>query len=137
MKTFSKTIVVVLFIMVGLIFQTNQTSAQNQQHPLPPKKLPDSTQIAKMVFELSKELSLSETQKTKISELFFDHFKEAKVMMEKNKAKHEQNKKTMDAFKKEFETQVNNQLTDDQKVEFKDFMKNRRPPKKGNQKPQH
>ena len=58
-------------------------------------------------------------------------------MMEKNKAKHEKNKKTMDAFRKEFETQVTNQLTYDQKIEFKDFMKNRRPPKKGNQKPRH
>ena len=122
--------------MLSVIISSNQVVAQNRQQP-PPKKLPDSTQIVKMVEELSKELSLSELQKTKITVLHFAHFKEAKVMMEKNKAEHEKNRETMDAFRKEFETQIGELLTDEQKTEFEDFMKNRRPPKKGKQNPQH
>jgi len=136
MKKLLKTSGIMLVILLAVIFHTNQACAQNQP-PQPPNMLPDSTQIVKMVDELSKELSLSKSQKTKITELHFAHFEEAKAMMEKSKTEHEKNKEAMDIFRKKFEAQVSELLTDEQKTEFEDLMKNRRPPQKEKQKPRH
>jgi len=118
-----------------MLFAINYGYAQNHKHQHPPM-LPDSSKIVKMVEELSNELSLSESQKAEITELHFAHFAEAKAKMEQNKAEHEKNRESMDASRKEFEAQVSELLTDEQKARFENLMKNRRPPRqKGNRKP--
>jgi len=137
MKKLFKISGVLLAVMLGLLISTNQAGAQNRPHQHPPM-LPDSTKIVKMVEELSKELSLSESQKAEITELHFAHFAEAKAKMEKDKAGHEKNRESMDALRKEFEAQVSGLLTDEQKTRFENLMKNRGPHhQKGNRKPQH
>lgn len=97
-----------------------------------PPPIPDSCRIVKMVDELSKSLSLDDEQKKRILDLHFDHFCEAKSQMDKNHEK-------IESLRKEFENQVKSLLTEDQKKEFDEFVKNhapqQRPPKPGLQRP--
>ncbi len=123
-----------LSCLLLVMYETGEAQNQHQGQRNPPP-LPDSSQIVKMVDELSKELSLSEEQKTKISELHFAHFKEAKIRMEEDKKTHEKHRETMDAFRKEFETQMGELLSDEQKAEMEAYMKNRKPPHREKQKP--
>ena len=126
--------ILLLSCLLLVMYETGEAQNQQKDHRNPPP-VPDSTQIVKMVNELSKELSLTESQKEKISELHFTHFKEAKIMMENGKAEHEKNKKTMHALRKDFETQIGELLNEKQKAELAEYMKNRRPPKDKKQKP--
>ena len=118
----------IIAVIVSLLFSTSIANAQNRRHQPPPPRLPDSCQVNKMVGELSKELTLTEAQKAKISDLYFTHFNEAKVMMEKDREAHEKNMEAMEENRKNLETQVSDVLTKEQKAEYEDFMKCRRPP---------
>lgn len=119
---------ITIIVMLILIGQSATAQHKPQQPPQPPPPLPDSLQIVKMVDDLSKELLLSSAQKEKIAALHFAHFKEAKAMMEKSKKEMEKSRAAMDASRKEFEKQVTTLLTEEQKAEFEQFMKTRRPP---------
>ncbi len=125
-----------IIVSIIMLFTITFANAQNRS-PQQPPRLPDSAQIEKMVNELANELTLTETQKVQVKELHFAHFNEAKAQMEKNKAQHEKNKETMNASRKEFEAQIGELLNDEQKVLLEEYMKNKRPPQKGNQKPRH
>ena len=81
-----------------------------------------------MVDELATTLSLTEIQKTQVSELHFAHFKEAKEAMESNRAKNEEQREVMDNIRKNFEEQVKAILTDEQDEQFEIFLKDHRPP---------
>ncbi|NQV36472.1 MAG: hypothetical protein HQ509_00515 [Candidatus Marinimicrobia bacterium] len=89
--------------------------------------LPDSKQIVQMVDELATALSLTEEQKTKVSEMHFAHFEEAKDQMEKSKTSRNNDRHAMDALRKEFEEQVKAVLNDEQKKQFETFIKNHGP----------
>lgn len=137
MKKITKSPKLIIAVIVSLLFSTSIANAQNRQHQPPPHRLPDSCQINKMVGELAKELTLTESQETKISDLYFTHFEEAEVMMEKNKEAHEKNMEAMEEYRKNFETQVTELLTTEQKAEYEDFMKCRRPPEESHQRRGH
>jgi len=122
---------------VSLVFFFFLTSSLLQAQPRQERRgqlLPDSTQIVKMVDEMTKTLSLTEKQKIKISELHFAHFQEVKALMEKGKGNRKDNRKVMDEFRKDFEKQVKAQLTDKQKTDYEKHIKNRGP-KRGQQMP--
>ncbi len=132
-KNTSLIFILLIAFFASTVGQAQQHDQQKRQQGPPP--IPDSTQIVRMVDELAKELSLLEIQKASITKLYFAHFTEVKKMMESNKADHEINKKAMDANRKDFEAQVEALLTQTQKVEFEAFLKNKRPPENGGQRP--
>ncbi|KAA3612665.1 MAG: hypothetical protein DWQ05_18630 [Calditrichaeota bacterium] len=115
----------ILVILLGMIFSSNLFALP--QRPQGPPPMPDSTQIAKMVDELAAELSLKKDVKSKISDLYFDHFDEVGTMMKSSKGDRRNQRTKMDALKKKFEKQVKALLTDEQKDKFNEFMKKRRP----------
>ncbi len=123
-----------LTFFFGIVIIAGNLIAQPQQREKRPPMLPDSTRIVQMVDELTTTLSLSEQQKTKVSELHFTHFAEAKEKMEKHKSEREHHRQAMDALRNKFEAQVKDLLTDEQKTEFTKFLKSHGP-QSGQQKP--
>jgi hypothetical protein len=96
--------------------------AQGHDQQMPP--VPDSTQITKMITDLSTELSLTEDQLPVVSSAFFNHFEEVKALTEQGKRP---DREVMEAVKKSFETEVEATLTKDQKKLFKAYMKKKQP----------
>lgn len=129
MKNKLKTAGIIFSIMVITIASGNYAFAQKEK-PHHPPRLPDAAQIEKMVDELSKELSLSESKKKKIAELHYAHFAKVKELMEKHR-------EPMENMRKDFEKQVNEQLTEKQQKMLKEFMKRKRPPHEGKHEKQH
>lgn len=116
-----------IFIIAGNLF--SQPPQRGRMQGPPP--LPDSTQIVKMVDELATTLSLTKEQKSKILELHFAHFEEAKKLMEKNKSDRESHREAMDELKEEFDEQVKDVLTEDQVEAFKEYVENRKKQQRG------
>ena len=120
------TLTAIVLLITATIAQAQQAGKpsghrpQGREQQMPP--VPDSIQIAKMVTELSTELTLTEDQHTVIAKAFFNHFDEVKALTEKGKRPDRQ---IMDAVKKSFEAEVEAVLTKDQNKLFKDFMKKR------------
>ena len=107
--------------------------AQNRNHP---PMLPDSSGIVQMVDELATNLSLTDEQKVDVSKIYFAHFVEAEELMEEHKGDRENHRKAMDDLRQEFEEQVKDLLTDEQKIKFEKSVKNNRP-RPGQQHPKH
>lgn len=103
-----------LIILTALVLSIGEIYGQKPERPRPPM-IPDSTQIVKMVDELTAELQLSGEQKVKISNLYFAHFKEMKVMQEKEREEMQQNRKKI-------ENKVKSELTNEQQANFEKFM---------------
>jgi len=118
--------VVLTFLTISLLL-AGSLMAQPEQSEGRGPKLPDSAEITKMMDELAENLSLTEDQKSKISELHFAHFSEAKVLMEKRQGDRENNREAMEGLRKGFDEQVGAVLTDDQKKNYTKFMKKRGP----------
>jgi Spy/CpxP family protein refolding chaperone len=104
-----------------IIFNTNILQAQPERKQGPPP-IPNQQQIEKMVTDLSKELSLDESQQ-QVSEIFVAHFNEMKEVQEKYKNSHEAERKEMDVVKTEFDKEMKTVLTKDQQKEFDTYMK--------------
>ena len=121
LKRFNLSIALLLTI---LIFLTSNHLAQERKRKGPPP-IPDETQIAKMVEDLSVELSLNEDQKTRLHELYIVHFNEVKEKMEMDKEalKAEKGKD----HRKMFEESIKKLLTEEQQVKFDEFIKKNRP----------
>jgi len=117
---------VLTFLTISLLM-AGSLMAQPEQNENRGPKLPDSAEITKMMDELAENLSLTEDQKSKISELHFAHFSEAKVMREKRQGDRENNREAMENLRKGFDEQVGAVLTDDQKKDYKKYMKKRGP----------
>lgn len=115
----------IITTLLGILIFSVSLFAQPDQRQHRPPMLPDSTQIVKMVDNLSSALSLSKDQKEKITNLHFSHFKEAGELMAKDKADHEINRSKLDELREIFEEQVKSLLNDDQKMEFEKFMMRR------------
>ena len=66
----------ILLIIASMLFISGNLLAQQQpgQDKNQPPKPPSTTEVNKMVDELSTNLSLSESQKKEVSELFTAHF---------------------------------------------------------------
>jgi Spy/CpxP family protein refolding chaperone len=123
-------LVVVLLFTTFILLSSNLFAQQRQEQGPPP--IPDETQINKMVEDLSSELTLTPTQKTKILALYTDHFAEVNTSMKGQRKSREE----MESLKSNFEKQVKDLLTKDQKAKFEKYMKNLRP-ESNKQRPKH
>ncbi|OFX19124.1 MAG: hypothetical protein A2041_15235 [Bacteroidetes bacterium GWA2_31_9b] len=115
-----------LLILALMVLVANSLYAQRPIEQNPPR-IPDSTQIIKLTNELSRELSLTETQKVEISKIYFDHFEEVKKQIEENKSVKMKNKEEMEILRKKFEEQVKGLLSDDQQEKFVIFQQTHKP----------
>lgn len=124
MKTYKK--LSLLFILA--FFSASITFAQGnrQDRPQGPPPLPNDEQIEEMVTELSKELSLTENQEEKVSEIYFDHYKEVEALQENSSGNREANRKIMQNLNTELENSVKVLLTEDQKKIYESYLKNQK-----------
>ena len=106
-------------------FVVTHLSAREHQRPQGPPRIPDSAQILKMVNELTLTLSLTDDQKTRITDLFVAHFEEVGKLMKQGNGDRRQHHQMMESRRREFEEKVISLLTDDQKIKFKKFMQSR------------
>lgn len=133
MKTTFKKTTRILFAALAIMLSVTLTQAQpggqkgGQQGPPP---IPDKQQIEKMVADLSKELSLDETQQKQVSEMFTAHFKEVKEVQDKYKDSHEAERKEMESARNEFDKEIKSVLTNEQQKQFDEYMKDRKPQQK-------
>lgn len=121
MKTYKK-----LSILIILAFlSTNITLAQERQQDRPqgPPPVPNDEQIEKMVTDLSKELSLTEVQEEKVSDIYFDHFEKVAEQQEKNKGKRGSGHEVMQKLNSDFEADVKELLTEDQQKLYEAYLK--------------
>ncbi|WP_372773790.1 hypothetical protein [Mangrovibacterium sp.] len=96
-----------------------------------PPSAPTAKEITKMVEEVSKELSLTEEQKTKVSALYTDHFKVVKAKLEAGRPERSE----MEALEKSFETNVNKVLTPAQQKLYAAYLKKNKQNRGGGQRP--
>jgi hypothetical protein len=115
----------ILLIIGAILFNSGSILAQQQQDRNQPPKPPSTTEVNKMVDDLSVKLSLDKTQKQKVSELFSAHFNKLRESMGNKQGKGSQEE--MQQKRKDFEKQVKNLLNDEQKAEFDKFMQSRGP----------
>ncbi|MDD3321753.1 MAG: hypothetical protein PHS59_09960 [Paludibacter sp.] len=133
MKTNIKVSAKVIIIMIFTIFSSSILYAQpgqgqgGQQGPPP---IPNAKQVTALVNDLSKELTLSDTQKASVSKLYTAHFDELRKMTSDNaKPKREE----MDALKTDLEKQVKAVLTKDQQKKYAAYLKKQDPRQGGGQ----
>ena len=110
-----------LIFIISAFIASSSISAQPQQRP---PKVPDAKEITNMVKNLSKELSLSSKQQQEIKSLFTNHFADLKDRMEAKRNEHDAERQKIDNHKKQFESEINKVLNDEQQELFVEFMKN-------------
>ena len=112
-------------IIILAFLSTSITLAQGRQQDKPqgPPPAPTDEQIEKMVTELSKELSLTDVQEEKVSDIFFDHYKEVEELQESNKGSRGGNREIIQKLNTELENSVNVLLTEDQKKMYESYLK--------------
>ncbi|BAX81586.1 hypothetical protein [Labilibaculum antarcticum] len=129
MKTDIKKIASILMIVAITAISGNLLQAQpgGQQGPPP---IPNTTQIKKMVSELSKTLDLTDEKSEQLSDLYTAHFKEISAKVKNSKP----SKNEMDAFESKFEKEVKAILSPEQQEQFEAFLKENKPKQNGPQK---
>lgn len=125
----------ILLIIATMLFISGNILAQQQpgQDRNQPPKSPSTTEVNKMVDDLSTNLSLSESQKKEVSQLFTAHFNNVKGSIGNKEGKG--SPEEMQQKRKDFEEQVKSLLNDKQKTGFDEFMKSRGPQHNQQQKP--
>ncbi len=110
-----------LFLYMVLIASTSfaQPGGQGRGGPQGPPKVPNSDEIVEIVSELSKKLSLDKEQESTILNLFQKHF----AALENKTKSGRPDREEMEAFKKTFEAQVDEILSEEQQELFKQFQK--------------
>lgn len=110
-----KTIMLVwLFIAGGSSFaQQTQRGHRGPQNGHPP--VPNDKQIETIVNDLADKISLSDQQKTRVFELYQEHFN---LVQEKLSAARKPNKIEMDALKAYLQVKVKEKLTETQKKKY-------------------
>lgn len=126
----------ILSLVMGSVLIAGSLFAQPAQNRNHPPMLPDSSRIVQMVDELATNLSLTDKQKGDVSKICFAHFAEAEELMEEYKGDRENHREAMDDLRQEFEEQVKDFLTDEQKTKFEKSVKNNKPGP-GQQHPKH
>lgn len=117
-------LIIFLIVLIMLCLTINLSAQQKPEREGPPKP-PSVVDVNKMVDDLSTTLSLNESQKKVVSDLFTSHFNEIRESLENKQEK--LSREDMESNRRSFEEQIKNFLTEDQKVEFDKFMKNRGP----------
>jgi len=100
--------------------------AQPDGHHGPPP-IPNDDQINEMILKMTDELSLNDSQKEKIRNMYFTHFAELRRKVEQHKKARENERKDMEQMRINFEKQVKLILTDEQQTKFDTFRKENRP----------
>jgi hypothetical protein len=118
MKTSNQKLPVLLIGLLIALFSVNSIQAQ-RRGPQGPPPLPSDKEIAKMVTDLSKELSLDESQEAEIAILYVAHFEEVSDKMESGTPKRNE----MEQLKSELETEVKTNLSDDQVTKYEAYLK--------------
>ncbi len=130
-----------VIIALGLFLITNVTYAQSHGKKGPPP-IPDNSSVEKMVDNLALELELSKDQKSKVSNLYTEHFDLMRQMAEESKVTGKKaSRKAMETIKSDFESNVKAFLTKEQQIKYDEYiikMKNyweNRPSHKSGSKP--
>ena len=101
MKIILKKQTLALAVIVAIFFTSSMAMAQQKGKQGPPP-VPSKKQIEKMLQELKSELSLTDYQNEKMSEIYTSHFKKMDEMLEKEKEErrvsHEQMKELRTSF---------------------------------------
>lgn len=121
MKTYKK--LSLLIILAFLSASITLAQGKQQDRPQGPPPAPNDEQIETMVTELSKELSLTDVQEEKVSDIYFDHFKEVEELQESNKDSRTANREIMQKLNTELENSVKVLLTKDQKKIYASYLK--------------
>lgn len=110
-------------VLLGLFFAGALTAQQGrpERGPESPPPLPDPKEITAMVNDLTTELTLSEEQNKKISELFNAHFEEMRQHAKAFRKSMEEDRQLMDKKREDFEKEINALLSDEQQKRFKNF----------------
>jgi hypothetical protein len=114
----------IFLIITAMLFLSANILAQQQERNQPPKP-PSTEEVNKMIDELSTTLSLNESQKKEVSDLFTAHFNNMKESMSSREGSG--SPQEMQQKRKDFEAQVKSLLNDEQKLAFDQFMKSRGP----------
>lgn len=101
-------------ILVLVFTLTIAGSANAQKRPPQPPPIPDSTQINDMIMHMTSDLGLSKEQADIIKTLHFEHFNKLKRLLEKGKGQMEANRQQHEKLRKEFDEQLEKQLTKEQ-----------------------
>ncbi|MBK7631730.1 MAG: hypothetical protein IPJ23_13705 [Ignavibacteriales bacterium] len=115
----------ILLIIAAMLFASISLSAQQQPERNGPPKPPSAVEVNKMIDELSTTLSLNESQKKEVPDLFTAHFNNMKESMGSREGSG--SPEEMQQKRKDFEAQVKSLLNDEQKLAFDQFMKSRGP----------
>jgi len=130
MKKNMRKIAGILMIAAIIVTSMNLSQAQQNKQEGPPP-LPNSTQIKKMVAELSSSLKLNDEQNKQVFNLYTSHFKEVSAKIEASKP----SRKEMEALRSKFEKDIKSLLTAEQQIEFENFNKKHAPDHNGQPKP--
>jgi len=117
-------------LVITMLLSMNLALAQQRGQQGPPPA-PDAKQISLMVEDLSKELSLTASQKSQISDLYTAHYKTIELKTKSGRP----NREEMDALKTKFEKEVNALLTEEQQKLYKAYLKKNAPKQNGQQRP--
>jgi hypothetical protein len=129
MKSFKK--LSLLFIVALISMNTSIAQGRQQERPQGgPPPIPNDEQIAEMVTDLSRQLSLSDAQEDEVSEIYSEHFIEVRVLQEENKGTSESNRKIMENLNTKLENSVKALLTDDQKKIYESYLKEQKSKRK-------
>jgi len=110
----------ILAISTIILLSTNFVQAQQGPPPTP-----NSSQIKKMVTELSNTLELDADQSKEVFDLYTSHYKEVKTKTESGRP----SRKVMENLQTKFEKEVKSLLNEEQQEEFDAFVKKNKPQK--------
>jgi len=97
-----------------------QPQGQRGQQGRP--SIPDAKQIEKMVDKLSSELTLSEEQTVKIQAIYTSHFDKVDEATKNGRP----NREDMQKLRSNFETEVKNELSEEQQKAYDEFLEKQR-----------
>lgn len=103
-----------LVVLLSVLFTSITVNAQPPGRQQGPPPIPNSSQINKMVDELTTELLLNEEQKATIKTLYINHFKEVR---EKTESKNV-DQKAMEKLKAGLDRDIKELLSEEQKIKF-------------------
>jgi len=123
MKNRFKSISLILTVLTFILISN---SVNAQQRPPEPPPIPDSTQINDMVAHMTSELGLSKDQSEKVKALYFNHFNKMKTVLEKEKKQRDAIRQEHESLRKDFEQQLEKELTKEQFEKHKQKMEEMR-----------
>ncbi len=114
-----KAVFILAAILISSISYAQPQGGGKQSGPQGPPPTPNSSQIKKMVKQLSTELSLTEEQKTKVSAIYTSHFQDVKKKNKTGALKREE----METLKTDFEKEVKSLLNTKQQKLYVAYLK--------------